>query len=133
MKKNYVWIFTLEIFQNFPRSENWFFKMEKYALGPFIPLEEYVYKFSARLLKFSLKSVSSKKIISPKEYIFQKKFYSDKWVIPENCVVIKKSVSPEKRVSPDKMFHLKNLTNPKKVFKRMQHLCVDSEFSKPHF
>ena len=42
---------------------------------------------------------------------------------------IKKSVSLEKRVSPEKMFHLKNLTEPKKVFKGMQHLCKDSEFS----
>ena len=87
---------------------------------------------SQKLLK-TPQCVSPKKIISPKKCIFQKNFYSDKWFIPENCVFIKKSVSPEKRVSPEKMFHLKNLTNPIKVFKRKQHLCVDSEFSKPHF
>ena len=63
------------------------------------------------------KCVSLKKIISPKKGLFQKKFYPEKWVFPENCVFIKKSVSPETRVSPEKIFHLKNLTNPKKFLR----------------
>ena len=69
-----------------------------------------------------------KKLFHPKS-VNQKKFYPEKWVFPKNCIFIKKIVSPEKRVSPEKMFYLKNLTNSKKVFEGIQHLCEDSEFS----
>ena len=96
-------------------------------------MKDYVYKFSARFLKNFLKMRLPQKNYFTQKVSLPKKFYPEKWVFPDDCVFIKKSVSPEKRVTPEKMFHLKILTIPKKVFKRMQHLCVDSEFSKPHF
>ena len=84
------------------------------ALRPSKPLEEYVYKLSARLLKNSTKKRLPHKNYFTRKSVFQKKFYHEKWVLPENCVLIKNSVSHENHVSPKKMFHLKNLTNPKK-------------------
>ena len=62
-------------------------------------------------MRLAQKNYSTQKVSLPK------KFYSEKWVFPENCIFIQKSVSPEKCVSPEKMFHLKNLTHQKKVFK----------------
>ena len=67
--------------------------------------------------KTAQKSISPIKIISPEKVSLPKKFYPEKWVFPENRVFIKKSVSPEKRVSPEKIFHLKNLSNPKKFLR----------------
>ena len=103
------------------------------ALGSFIPLEEYAYKFSARLLKNSSKMRLTKKIISPKKCLFQKKFYPEKWVFPDNCVLSKKVFS-EKRVSPEKMFHLKNLINTRKFLRECNiYVKIPNFLTSKHF
>ena len=92
--------------------------------------------FQLDFSKTPQKCVSPKKIISPKKCLFQKKFNPEKQVLPQNCVFIKKSVSPEKRVSPEKMFHLKNLTNPKKflrecnIYVRIPNFLTSENFGK---
>ena len=89
------------------------------ALGPFIPLEDFVYKFSAWLLKNS-----SKMRLPHKNYFTQK------------VCLHQKSVSPEKRVTLEKMFHLKNLTNPKKflmafnIYVKIPNFLTSENFGK---
>ena len=78
------------------------------ALGFSIPLEEYVYKFSARLLK------NSSKMHLPQNKLFHpKSVFSKKSCTPKNGSSPKIVSSRKKSTDPEKMFHLKNVTNPK--------------------
>ena len=135
------WVFPENLNDRHFTKENSIFGFEnggKFSENAMLKDRSYPWKsmctnFQLDFSKTPQKCASHEKISSPKKFLFQKKLYPEKWVVPENCVFIKKVCPPKKRVSPEKMFHMKNLTYSKKVFTGMQHLCVNSEFSKPHF
>ena len=75
------------------------------ALGPFIPLEEYVYKFSAQFLK------NSSKMRLPQKNYFTQRVSLPKKVLPRKMGLPRKLCLHQKKVSLPKNVYL-----PKKFF-----------------
>ena len=114
-----------EIFGNFWKIQcsRTFHTLERVCVHIFSTISQKLLKDASPPKKlFHPKSVSSKESSTPKNGSSLKIVSSSK-----NCL------SRKKLSLSNKMFHSKNVTNPKKFSKGMQHLCVDSEFSKPHF